>query len=200
MNRPGFRPALSFWRNELCPTWQGFAYVAFITDGYSRRNVGWNAAPTLKADILPLQALDMAAFAAGGNLTTPTHHSDHGSKDMAMIYTDRIVELGVIPSTGTVGDSDDNAIAEAINTLDKSELIRARGPWRTAPQVELAVLEWVWWWNNQRLHFRSRLQHPSRGRTEALRSNRITLESDRFPREHLGTKPRAIQLLLVNQT
>ena len=152
MNRPGFRPALSFWRNELCPTWQGFAYVAFITDGYSRRNVGWNAAPTLKADILPLQALDMAAFAAGGNLTTPTHHSDHGSKDMAMIYTDRIVELGVIPSTGTVGDSDDNAIAEAINTLDKSELIRARGPWRTAPQVELATLEWVWWWNNQRLH------------------------------------------------
>ena len=133
-------------------TWQGFAYVAFVTDVYSRRIVGWNVAPTLKADILPLQALDMAAFDAGGNLTGLTHHSDHGSNYMAMVYTDRIAELGAIPSTGTVGDSYDNAMAEAVNALYKTELIRARGPWRTVEQVELATLEWVWWWNNQRLH------------------------------------------------
>lgn len=69
-----------------------------------------------------------------------------------MVYTDRIVELGAKPSTGTVGDSYDNALAEAVNGLYKTELIRRRGPWRTVEQVELATLEYVWWWNNQRLH------------------------------------------------
>ncbi|UFS60602.1 IS3 family transposase [Subtercola endophyticus] len=133
-------------------TWSGFAYVAFVTDVYSRRIVGWNVASTLRADILPLQALDMAAWAAGGTLHGLTHHSDHGSNYMAMVYTDRIVELGAKPSTGTVGDSYDNALAEAVNGLYKTELIRQRGPWRTVEQVELATLEYVWWWNNQRLH------------------------------------------------
>ncbi len=78
--------------------------------------------------------------------------TDHGSNYMAMVYTDRVVELGAVPSTGTVGDSFDNALAEAINNLYKTELIRQRGPWRTVEQVELATLEYVWWWNNQRLH------------------------------------------------
>ena len=133
-------------------TWSGFAYVAFVTDVYSRRIVGWNVAATLKAEILPLQALDMAAWDAGDDLTGLTHHSDHGSNYMAMVYTDRIVELGAVPSTGTVGDSFDNAMAEAINNLYKTELIRQQGPWRTVEQVELATLEYVWWWNNQRLH------------------------------------------------
>jgi putative transposase len=133
-------------------TWSGFAYVAFVTDVYSRRIVGWNVASTLRADILPMQALDMAAWDAGGDLAGLTHHSDHGSNYMAMVYTDRIVELGAIPSTGTVGDSYDNALAEAINNLYKTELIRQRGPWRTVEQVELATLEWVWWWNTSRLH------------------------------------------------
>jgi putative transposase len=133
-------------------TWQGFAYVAFVTDVFSRRIVGFNVASTLKADILPLQALDMAAFTAGGDLTGLTHHSDHGSNYMSLVYTDRIIELGATPSTGTVGDSYDNALAEAINALYKTELIRQRGPWRTVEQVELATLEWVWWFNNQRLH------------------------------------------------
>jgi transposase InsO family protein len=133
-------------------TWQGFAYVAFVTDVFARKIVGFNVASTLKADILPLQALDMAAFTAAGDLTGLTHHSDHGSNYMSLVYTDRIVELGATPSTGTVGDSYDNALAEAINALYKTELIRQRGPWRTVEQVELATLEWVWWWNNQRLH------------------------------------------------
>jgi len=88
-------------------TWSGFAYVAFVTDVFSRRIVGFHVASTLKADILPLQALDMAAFAAGGDLTGLTHHSDHGSNYMAMVYTDRILELGATPSTGTIGDSYD---------------------------------------------------------------------------------------------
>lgn len=136
-------------------TWSGFAYVAFVTDVYSRRIVGWNVAATLRADILPLQALDMAAWDAareGGDLSELVHHADHGSNYLSIVYTDRISELGAKPSTGTVGDSYDNALAEAVNGLYKTELIRRRGPWRTIEQVELATLEYVWWWNNQRLH------------------------------------------------
>jgi transposase InsO family protein len=133
-------------------TWSGFAYVAFVTDVHSRRIVGWNVASTLKAEILPLQALEMAAWEAGGSLEGLTHHSDHGSNYMSLVYTDRIVELGAKLSTGTVGDSYDNALAEAVNGLYKTELIRQRRPWKTVEQVELATLEYVWWWNNQRLH------------------------------------------------
>lgn len=136
-------------------TWSGFAYVAFVTDAYSRRIVGWNVAATLRADILPLRALDMAAWdadRAGRDLAGLVHHADHGSNYLALVYTDRIVELGAKPSTGTVGDSFDNALAEAVNGLYKTELIRRRGPWRTVEQVELATLEYVWWWNNSRLH------------------------------------------------
>ena len=142
----------AFATAALEATWSGFAYVAFVTDVYSRRIVGWNVAATLKADILPLQALDMAAWQAGGRLDGLVHHADHGSNYLAMVYTDRIAELGATPSTGTVGDSYDNALAEAVNGLYKTELIRRRGPWRTVEQVELATCEYVWWWNNQRLH------------------------------------------------
>ena len=133
-------------------TWAGFAYVAFVIDVFSRMIVGWNVASTLKADVLPLQALNMAAFNATGALDELVHHADHGSNYLSIVYTDRIVELGAKPSTGTVGDSFDNALAEAVNGLYKTELIRRQGPWRTIEQVELATLEYVWWWNNQRLH------------------------------------------------
>jgi transposase InsO family protein len=140
-------------------TWAGFAYVAFVTDVYSRKIVGWNVASTLRADILPLQALDMAAWNAG-DLTGLIHHADHGSNYMSIVYTDRIIELGAKPSTGSVGDSYDNALAESVNGLYKTELIRRQGPWRTIEQVELATLEWVWWWNNQRLHGELGLRTP----------------------------------------
>ncbi len=133
-------------------TWAGFAYVAFVIDVFSRMIVGWNVASTLKADVLPLQALNMAAFNAAGPLDELVHHADHGSNYLSVVYTDRIVEIGAKPSTGTVGDSYDNALAEAVNGLYKTELIRRRGPWRTVEQVELATLEYVWWWNNSRLH------------------------------------------------
>lgn len=98
-------------------TWSGFAYVAFVTDVYSRRIVGWNVASTLRAEILPVQALDMAAWNAGDDLTGLTHHSDHGSNYMVMVYTDRIVELGAVPSTGTVGDSFDCQFVSAGSRL-----------------------------------------------------------------------------------
>lgn len=133
-------------------TWSGFAYVSFVTDVFSRRIVGWNVASTLKADVLPLQALELAAWQLGGDLEGAIHHSDHGSNYMATVYTSRVEELGAIPSTGTVGDSYDNAMAEAVNGLYKAELIRMQGPWRTVEEVELATLEYVWWWNHERLH------------------------------------------------
>ena len=80
------------------------------------------------------------------------HHSDHGSSYLSIAYTDRLAELGITPSVGTVGDSYDNALAESVNAAYKSELIRARRPWKTVEQVELATLEWVYWYNNERLH------------------------------------------------
>ena len=88
-------------------TWAGFAYVAFVIDVFSRMIVGWNVASTLKADVLPLPALNMAAFNAAGPLDELVHHADHGSNYLSVVYTDRIVELGATPSTGTVGDSYD---------------------------------------------------------------------------------------------
>ena len=142
-------------------TWSGFAYVSFVTDVYSRRIVGWNVAATLKAEVLPLQALEMAAWQAGGNLEGLVHHSDHGSNYMSMVYTNRVAELGAIPSTGTVGDSYDNSMAEAVNALYKAELIRRQGPWRTVEQVELATLKYVWWWNNERLHGELDMRTPA---------------------------------------
>jgi putative transposase len=107
----------------------------------------------------------MAAWAAGGNLTGLVHHADHGSNYLSLVYASRIAELGATPSTGTVGDSYDNALAEAVNGLYKTELIRQRGPWRTIEQVELATLEWVWWWNNHRLH--GELSYRTPAETEA---------------------------------
>jgi len=94
----------------------------------------------------------MAAWGAEGPLGGLIHHADHGSNYMSMVYTDRVVELGTTPSTGAVGDSYDNALAEAVNNLYTTELIRQRGPWRSVEQVEFATLEWVWWWNHQCLH------------------------------------------------
>ncbi len=102
-------------------TWSGFAYVAFVTDVHSKRTVGWNVASTLRPEILPMmQALDMAAWNAGGRLDGLIHHADRGSNYTAMVCTERIVELGAVPSMGTVGDSFDGAMAEAANNLYKT--------------------------------------------------------------------------------
>lgn len=133
-------------------TWAGFAYVAFVTDVFSRKIVGWSVSSTLKTDMLPLQALNMAAWMVSDDLTGLVHHSDRGSNYVSLAYADRIVELGGTPSVGSKGDSFDNALAESQFALFKTELIKKRRPWRTVEQVELATLEWVWWFNNQRLH------------------------------------------------
>jgi putative transposase len=135
-------------------TWAGFVYVAFVTDLFSRRIVGWRASTTLRTD-LALDALEHALWARsrdGTDLAGLVHHSDHGVQYLAVRYTDRLAEVGAVGSVGTVGDSYDNAVAESVFGLYKTELIRRRGPWRTIDQVEMATLEWVDWYNHRRLH------------------------------------------------
>ena len=133
-------------------TWQGFAYVAFVTDVCTRQIRGWHVASSMRTCDLPLPALDHAVWQANTDLSGLTHHSDHGSNYLSLAYTDTLIELGITPSVGTVGDSYDNALAESVNAAYKTELIRQRKPWRTVEQVELATLEYVWWYNHQRLH------------------------------------------------
>ncbi|TDT28449.1 transposase InsO family protein [Naumannella halotolerans] len=133
------------------PTWSGMAYVAFVTDVFSRRIVGWSVRSTMTTEALPLEALQMATWNRG-ELSGLTHHSDRGSQYVSLRYTDTLAELGIAGSVGSVGDSYDNALAETINGLYKTELIRQRRPWKTVEQVELATLEYVWWFNHRRLH------------------------------------------------
>jgi len=131
-------------------TWAGFVFAAFITDVYSRRIVGWRVSSSLRAD-LAVDALEMAIFARA-DLDHLVHHSDRGGQYLAVVYTDRLEEEGAVTSVGSKGDSYDNALAEAINSLYKSELIYRNGPWRSIADVELATAGWVDWWNHRRIH------------------------------------------------
>ena len=134
-------------------TWAGFVYVAFITDVFSRRIVGWQASRSLKTD-LALHALEQAIWdrtRAGDDLTGLVHHSDRGVQYLAIRYTERLAENGVVNSVGSRGDSYDNALAESIIGLYKTELVRNKGPWRGLDDLELATLEWVDWFNHRRL-------------------------------------------------
>jgi len=130
-------------------TWTGFAYVAFITDVFSRRIVGWRVSNSLRSD-LALDALEQAVHARSG-LENLVHHSDRGVQYLSIRYTDRLAEVGIEPSVGSVGDSYDNALAETINGLYKTEVIYPNGPWRNVDEVEFATLEWVDWFNHRRL-------------------------------------------------
>jgi putative transposase len=141
------------WVTDLTyvPTWAGVAYVCFIIDVFSRTIVGWRAASNMRTDMV-LDALEMARWSRGTKLPGLVCHSDAGSQFTAVRYGERLAELGALPSIGSVGDSYDNALAETVNGLYKTELIRRRGPWRNVDEVELATLEWVHWFNTQRLH------------------------------------------------
>jgi transposase InsO family protein len=130
-------------------TWKGFAYVAFVVDVFSRAIVGWRVLTSLKTDIA-LDALEQALHTRQPKEPL-VHHSDRGSQYLSIRYTDRLLEAGLEPSVGSVGDSYDNALAETVIGLFKTEVIRRCGPWRNAEEVEYAVLEWVDWYNNRRL-------------------------------------------------
>jgi putative transposase len=130
-------------------TWSGFAYVAFVTDVFARRIVGWRVARSMRTDLV-LDALEQALWSRRG-AEGVIHHSDRGSQYLSIRYTERLAEAGVESSVGSTGDSYDNALAETINGLYKTEVIHKRGPWRTVDDVEYATLEWVDWFNHRRL-------------------------------------------------
>ncbi len=130
-------------------TWRGFVFVAFVIDVFARMIVGWRVSGSLRTD-LGLDALEQALWARP-DIDNLVHHSDRGVQYVSIRYTERLAEAGIEPSVGTVGDSHDNALAETINGLYKTEVIRRRGPWRGLEDVEFATLEWVDWFNNRRL-------------------------------------------------
>lgn len=142
------------WVNDLTyvPVSGSFAYTAFVIDAYSRRIVGWNVSTSLTTGVA-LDALEMAIFARRGeSLDGLVHHSDRGVQYLAIRYTARMEDAGIVPSVGSKGDSYDNALAETVNGLYKAELINRGQRWENASEVERATAEWVAWWNNSRLH------------------------------------------------
>ena len=133
------------------PTWQGFVYVAFVLDCFSRLIVGWQTADNLRTD-LPLDALEMALFNRRVHYGQTVHHSDGGSQYTAIRYSERLSTFGVLPSIGSIGDRYDNAMAEALNRTFKAELIHRFGPWKTRADAEVAIYEWISWYNHARIH------------------------------------------------
>jgi putative transposase len=132
-------------------TWQGWLYVAFVIDVFARRIVGWRVSSSMSTDFV-LDALEQALYARQpGDDGTLIHHSDRGAQYVSIRYSERLAEAGIEPSVGSRGDSYDNALAETINGLYKTELIHRRAPWKTRESVELATLEWVAWYNHHRL-------------------------------------------------
>lgn len=129
-------------------TWQGWVYVAFVIDVFSRRIVGWKASRSARTDFV-LDALEQALYARRreGELI---HHSDRGVQYVSIRYTERLQDAGIEPSVGSVGDSYDNALAETINGLYKAEVIH-RQSWKNLEALELATLTWVDWFNHRRL-------------------------------------------------
>jgi putative transposase len=132
-------------------TWQGFVYVAFVIDAFARCIVGWRVSRTAHAGFV-LDALEQALhdrrpLRRGGLV----HHSDRGVQYVSIKYTERLAGAGIEPSVGSVGDSFDNALAETVIGLFKTEVIRRRGPWRGLEAVEFATLDWVHWFNTRRL-------------------------------------------------
>jgi putative transposase len=130
-------------------TWSGWVFVAFVIDVFSRMIVGWRAATSMSASLV-LDALEQAIWARrvkGGLI----HHSDKGSQYLSITYSERLAAAEIEASVGSTGDAYDNALAETVNGLYKTEVIRKRGPWKNLDAVEYATLEWVDWFNNRRL-------------------------------------------------
>jgi len=143
----------ALWVSDLTyvATWRGFVYVAFVIDAYARRIVGWRVSNMRRSD-LALDALEQALYERAPREDQGLiHHSDRGSQYLSIRYTERLKQAGLEPSVGSVGDSYDNALAESIIGLYKTEVIRRRGPWRDIEAVEFATLEWVHWFNHRRL-------------------------------------------------
>ena len=136
-------------------TWSGWAYVAFVTDVFSRRILGWRVSNSLRSD-LALDALEMAIWTRrhDDSLEGLVHHSDRGVQYLSIRYSERLEDQDAVQSVGSKGDSYDNALAEALNSRYKRELIYHPdyGPWRTVEDVEFETMGWVHWWNHDRIH------------------------------------------------
>ena len=135
-------------------TWSGWVYVAFVIDAFARRIIGWRCGSTMTTQLV-LDALEQAVWTrqrGGRSLDSVVAHTDRGSQYTAIRYTERLAEAGIAASVGSVGSSYDNALAESINGLFKTELIKPRAPWRTFDTVEIATAEWVDWFNHRRLY------------------------------------------------
>ena len=135
-------------------TFAGWVYAAFVTDVFSRRVLGWQLSTSLRTD-LALDALEMALWTRRREhheLTALVHHSDRGVQYVDLRYTERLHQADAVASVGSVGDSYDNALAEAFNSLFKAELVRNRGPWTGLDDLEIAVTEYIDWFNHRRLH------------------------------------------------
>jgi transposase InsO family protein len=132
-------------------TWRGFVSVALVIDVFARRIVGWRVSSSLATDFV-LDALEHAIYdRCRTGVVGLVHHSDRGTQYLSMRYSDRLAEAGIAPSVGSRGDSYDNALAESIIGLFKTEVIQRQGPWRHLEAVEFATLEWVDWFNHRRL-------------------------------------------------
>jgi transposase InsO family protein len=133
-------------------TWQTVAYAALIVDVFSRYIVGWRVAISLRTDLV-LDALEQAIWLRRAqDLSGLVHHSDRGSQYLSIRYTERLADLQAVVSVGSRGDSYDNALAESVIGLYKTEVVKKRAPWKTVDQLELATARWVEWWNQRRLH------------------------------------------------
>ena len=134
-------------------TTAGFCYTAFVTDVFSRKIVDWSTRATMRTEDLPLEAFEHALLGAKGQaLDGLVHHCHRGSQYVSIRYCQRLLEVGIAGFVGMVGDSYDNALAEAVNGLYKAELIYARDAWPSVTEVEFQTVNWVCWWNNQRLY------------------------------------------------
>jgi putative transposase len=132
-------------------TWRGFVYVAFVIDVFARRIVGWRVSSSLVTNFV-LDALEQAIYdRCGAGVDDLVHHSDRGTQYVSMRDTERLAEAAIAPSVGSRGDSYDNALAESVIGLFKTEVIQRKGPWRHLEAVEFATLDWVDWFNTRRL-------------------------------------------------
>ena len=175
-------------------TFAGWVYCAFVLDVFSRRVVGWQVSTSLRTD-LALDALNMGLWTRahdGHDTTALVHHSDRGVQYLAIRYTERLAEAGAVASVGSKGDSYDNAMAEAFNSLFKAELVRNRGPWNTIDDLEIAVAEYIDWFNYRRLHGEIGLVPPveyettHRSTTESVKSTETVALSSSGVRSPAG--------------
>jgi transposase InsO family protein len=169
-------------------TWRGFVYVAFVIDVFARRIVGGRVSASLATDFV-LDALEQAIYdRRGAGVEDLVHHSDRGTQSLSMRYTDRLAEAGIDPSVGRRGDSYDNAMAESIIGLFKTEVIQRKGPRRHLEAVEFTTLTWVDWFNTADSSDRLAMCHRQNMR-------RLTMRSGSAPRRATTASPRGYSSL-----